>query len=398
MCIEILSDFFLKSDKKHLERSTYVTQMQDEQAITITQQGELSQVVTNLQPLGKAATHAARNIDHLMRGKQKKSPETQRRYEYDLKHFQDFLRTVIQSSGMDLQLDLLNDKESWRGMTADLLRAYQEYMLQDGYAIGTINVRIYTVRAFCRMATQAKIINEEEFSQICLVENIKPRDGQNLDKSRPITRKANAKKAKSTLLSAKQVQQILQYCEEESKQPNLTGRRHAVRDKLVILLGFKLALRVGEIAGLTLSSLTQEKGRWILTFDRPKVYLEKQRLEVTGECLEAYQAWLHIRLSETDNKQEPLFNAERLPGQAINTGTLSHRIALLARRVLGIDHVGMHDGRHYWIDDVIENDTDINTFTQAGGWKRATMPLEHYAHKKNIANEGVKQTSLASTE
>lgn len=372
--------------------------MQDEQAITIIQQTGTPQVVTNLQALGSAATYAARNIDHLTRGKQKKSSETQRRYQYDLDHFQAFLKTAIKPSGMDLQLDLLNDKESWRGMTADLLRAYQEYMIQDGYAIGTINLRVYTIRAFCKMAAQAKIIGEEEFSQIRLVQNIKPVEGQNLDKARETTRKPDAKKAASTLLSSQQVRQLLLYCKEESRQENNLRSRHGHRDKLSILLGFQLGLRVGEIVGLTLSSLNLEKEKWILTFDRPKVYLKSQRLEVTGECLESYLIWRKIRMSETDNKQAPLFNAERIPGQAINTGTISHRIALLAKRVLGIDHVGMHDGRHYWIDDVIENDTDINTFTQAGGWKRATMPLEHYAHKKNIANEGIKQTSLATTE
>lgn len=358
--------------------------MQDEQRALI------SSGPTNLQPFGEAANHAARNIDHLSRGKQTKAQETQRRYKYDLEHFQRFLQ--LATPGTSLHLDLYNDRDAWRGMTANLLRAYQEYMLKEGYAIGTINLRVYTIRAFCRMAAQTHIIDSQEFSQICLVQNIKPHEGQNLDKSRTQTRKERSKKATSTLLSKEQIQQMLSFCDEI--QGNALVRRHALRDKLCILLSFQMALRVGEITGLTLDSLTQEKGKWILTFDRPKVYLEKQRLEMKGECLQAYLAWLTLRQKETSQKQEPLFNAERKPGQAISTGTLSHRIALLAERALGIKHLSMHDGRHWWIDDVIDNETDINSFTQAGGWKRATMPLEHYAHKKTIANEGVKQSDL----
>jgi len=362
----------------------------DDQALTIIQ---AAPAITTLAELGQAATAAARNLDHLEQHKRKRSPETRRRYRFDLAHFEAFLQSAANTTGTRLELDLLNNLQAWQGMTPELLMAYQQAMEEEGLATGTIRLRVYTIKAFCRVARKAGILDENTYGRIKLVETLRPAEADNLDANRRAaglpTRKpqANAKKAEWTQLTVSQIKTLLKACGPD---------RRGVRDRLLILLGFRHGLRVGEIALLTVSQINLETG--LLTFDRPKSHLKEQRLELSEETLAAARAWLTIRLQETSDPQAPLFNAERIPGQHINEGTISHRIARLALVHLGLRHVSSHDGRHWWIDDAIANQVDVKTFTEAGGWKSPVVPLQIYASKAKIANQGMRGTSLAVDE
>lgn len=352
-----------------------------DQALTVIQSAP---VITTLAELGQAAETAARGLDHLEQHKRTCSPQTRRRYRFDLAHFEAFLQSAANSTGQRLALNLLNNLQAWQGMTPELLLAYQQTMQNEGLATGTIRLRIYTIKAFCRAARKAEILDENTYGRIKLVETLRPAQADNLDTNRRAagipTRKpqgTNAKKAEWTPLTVSQVKTLLKACGQD---------RRGLRDRLLILLSFRLGLRVGEIALLTLSSLDLETG--ILTLDRPKTHLKEQRLELPDELLTAARAWLTIRLQETSDPGAPLFNAERIPGKPINEGTISHRIARLALVHLGLRHVSSHDGRHWWIDDAIANQVDVKTFTEAGGWKSPVVPLQIYASKARVANQG----------
>jgi integrase len=360
----------------------------DDQTLTIIQPVP---VITTLAELGQAAEQDARGIDHLEQHKRKRSPQTRRRYRFDLAHFEAFLQSAANTTGTRLELDLLNNLQAWQGITPELLMAYQQAMEDEGLATGTISLRVYTVKALCRVAFNAHLLDADTYGRIRLVEPLRPAEADNLDANRRAaglpTRKPqgkNAKKAAWTPLSVAQIKTLLKACGPD---------RRGTRDRLLILLAFRLGLRVGEIALLKLSSLDLEAG--ILTLDRPKTHLKEQRLELPEELQGAARAWLSIRLQEISDPGAPLFNAERKPGQAINEGTISHRIAHLARVHLGLEHVSSHDGRHYWIDDALANQVDVKTFTEAGGWKTPVVPLRIYASKARIANQNMRGTSLA---
>ncbi len=365
--------------------------MQPDQELTLYQETALAPLITNLSQMGEAAAYAARNIDYLSDHKAASAKETLRRYRYDLKHFEAFLQSAANVTGQHLALDLFNTIHAWEGMTMELLLAYKKSMEDEGLAVGTIGNRIYTVRAFCKVAVQAKVISETAYARICLVKRYTPRIADNLDANRRAqgkpTRKPqgnNAKKEVWTLLTVAQIKALLRACGDD---------RRSLRDRFLILLAFKLGLRVGEVVRLTLSSLNEETG--LLTFDRPKTHLKNQHQELQNELLVAARDWLTVRRKETDDPLAPLFNAETLPGQAINEGTVSHRIALLAWRVLGLKHVSYHDGRHWFVDDAIENQVNIKVLTEAGGWVDPRTPLRLYASKAHIANKGMTGTSLA---
>src|SRR5258708_24544213 len=283
----------------------------DDQALILVRQAP---VITTLAELGQAAAYAARGIDHLEQHKRQCSPQTRRRYRFDLAHFEAFLQSAANTTGTCLELDLLNNLQAWQGITPELLMAYQQAMEDEGLATGTISLRVYTVKAFCRVAFNAHLLDADTYGRIRLVETLRPAEADNLDANRRAaglpTRKPqgkNAKKAAWTPLSVAQIKTLLKACGPD---------RRGTRDRLLILLAFRLGLRVWEMALLKLSSLDLEPG--ILTLDRPKTHLKQQRLELPEELQGAAHAWLRIRLQEHSEPGAPPFNAERKPGQAIN--------------------------------------------------------------------------------
>jgi hypothetical protein len=74
-------------------------------------------------------------------------PETERRQKTDLALFARFLQVAGTSPG-----DLYNDLDAWRDINAGLVAAFIQWQKREGYAIGSINVRLATVKAYCHLA------------------------------------------------------------------------------------------------------------------------------------------------------------------------------------------------------------------------------------------------------
>lgn len=66
-------------------------------------------------------------------------------------------------------------------------------MLAEGYAIGSINVRSSTVKAYCKLVAKAGILPATEYALIKLVTGYRHSEGRNVDKTRAITRKGEKK-------------------------------------------------------------------------------------------------------------------------------------------------------------------------------------------------------------
>src|SRR5438876_5474698 len=73
--------------------------------------------------------------------------ETIRRQKTDLLTFARFLKSIGETPG-----DFYNNLNAWEGISAGLLEAFIEWQKLAGYAIGSINVRIATIKAYCHLA------------------------------------------------------------------------------------------------------------------------------------------------------------------------------------------------------------------------------------------------------
>jgi integrase len=325
---------------------------------------------TNISIGDIANYHAAK---HALADYQKRlSANTRRRQVDDLALFAHYLG--LAGIGVTGQ-QLMNDIAAWQGVTHGLVSGFIRYQEQEGYAIGSINVRLATVKRYCSIAAESHIIDAAAAGLIAKVKGYSHKDGRNIDKDREITRKGK-KKAEPVLISKDQAIRLKQ------GQPDTPQGR---RDALLMCLLLDHGLRCGEIAQLILSCVNLNEET--LTFYREKVDME-QTHELTKDTRVALRRYLEcVPLGAGDY----LLAGSRKGGQLL--GRMSERAITARMNELGersgITGLSAHDGRHAWATFAIKAGTDVKALQDAGGWKSPHMPLR-YAASGKIANAGVK--------
>lgn len=313
-----------------------------------------------------------------------KAANTTRRHAGDLAIFADFLAAAGLPGG-----DLQHEPEAWRGMTWGIVEAFKTWMLREGYAIGSLNNRLSTVKVYAKMATKAGAIPAEELAMIQTVNGFSRKEGKHADENRDQARRTTrrdglraTKKAEAVGITRPQAKALK--AQPESPQ----GRRDAVI--MAILLDH--GLRCGELALLTVENFDLKAGTF--TFYRPKVDI-KQTHKMTPATLAAVRVYL-----ETDHPLTtgPLLLGSRkgghkgegggkLEGVGMAERSITERVKFLGELV-GISGLSAHDCRHYWATQASRNKTPLEVLKDAGGWSSLAMPAR-YIEAAKIANEGV---------
>ena len=335
---------------------------------------ELSVLNTVMHQAGRAANEqAAQGIfdDHTDR----KAENTVRRKIADLALFETFLN----GAGVPA-VGLFQDPRAWAGVTWGIVEAFKKWMLQKGYAIGSINGRLSTVRTYARLAAKAGVIAPEESIMISSVQGYANKEAKNIDAKRRADgwdTRTGAKKPEAVTIPT-DIADALKH------QPNTPQGR---RDALLMCLLLDHGLRVGEVAILTKSSFDLKAGTF--TFERPKVSVT-QTHELTKDTRRAAIAYL-----SQDAPAEGVLWRRSCKGTSQLAGQLSalsaeraltKRVELLGRKA-GIEGLSAHDCRHYWATFEARSGTPLDRLKDAGGWSSLAMPLR-YIEAAHIANEG----------
>lgn len=342
------------------------------QAVTIIQESE-----PTLALLSAAADTAARR-SVLSDYRERISAETARRQKADIALFQQFLTQVAELAGMYVPADMADNLCSWSGISAGTVKAFVRWMLDCGYAIGSINVRLATIKAYCELAYQAGELSAESYTLIKTVKGYRNNQGRNIDEKREQTR-TGYKKASPVSISPAHAALLKHISPDPAKSSN-AARARAGRDALLMCLLLDHGLRCGEIASLNVADISVESAT--MTFYRHKVNLTQTHL-LTPDTLQAAQAYL----SSIAPDQEALFTGV-CSRERVNERSLNHRVSELGKQV-GLAGLSPHDCRHYWATQAIRSGTDIKSLQDAGGWSSPVMPLR-YAESSKIANSGVK--------
>ena len=127
--------------------------MSEERAIIQSPGGDLAGVSALAEEFSKAT--------RLTRYQEGLRDETIRRQRTDLATFARFLASVGVAPG-----DFYNDLSAWQGIGAGLLEAFIAWQKLQGYSIGTINIRLATVKAYCHLAYDAGILGTDTHTHI----------------------------------------------------------------------------------------------------------------------------------------------------------------------------------------------------------------------------------------
>jgi integrase len=327
-----------------------------------------------MQQAGRVANEQAARFafnDHTAR----KSNNTVRRKKADLALFEEYLQECgIPASG------LFDNPHAWHGVTWGLAEGFKVWMLQKGYAIGSINGRLSTVRTYAKIAAKAGAITAEESIMIAGVEGYANKEAKHIDEKRT-AEGMNTRKGTKKTEAVSIPEDIAQTLKRQSDSPQ--GRR----DALIMCLMLDHGLRVGEVAILTRKAFDLKENTF--TFYRPKVN-KTQTHELTADTRKAAAAYFkHDVPAEGILWRKSCKGTGKLSGQMSETSAtraLTKRVELLGRHA-GIDGLSAHDARHYWATYEAKNNTPINRLMDAGGWNSPAMPLR-YIEAATIANEG----------
>jgi integrase len=310
----------------------------------------------------------------------RKADNTTRRQAADLALFAEYLRAAGVTPG-----NLQTDPEAWRGVTWGIVEGFTRWQIQNGYAVGSVNVRLATVKTYSQLAFKAGVIAPADYALIMTVKGYSHKESVRIDEKREAadlgTRKG-AKKAAAVSLTKEQAARLL------ALPDTAQGRR----DALLLALMLEHGLRVGEVARLAVTDFDLKAGE--LTFYRPKVD-KTQTHKLTARSLKAAREYFEKDAPALGNlwrasasKRDGKAAAGTLTAQGMTERAITKRVSFLGE-IVGAAGLSAHDLRHYWATRAARNGTPIDRLQDAGGWNSPAMPLR-YVEAAKVANEGVK--------
>lgn len=298
-------------------------------------------------------------------------PNTLARQEYDIALFCKFIasKQILVSKE-----ELLSSPSAWLDITHGMIDSFAKWMVKEGFAIGSVNVRLSTVKTYFKLASRAGYVQHDEAVKAHFVKGYSHKQGLNVDERREVKRKEDSKKAQPIPLGKEQMDLL-------KKHPDTPQGR---RDTLLMCLLLDHGLRCGEVADLTRANIQLTSG--ILTFHREKTK-DEDKHKLTSDTLVALMNYFEVY-----KPSGKLLAGSHRDGKLIgemSRRAITKRVKTLGKQILGIDNLSAHDCRHAWVEAAIRGGTNIKTLQQAGGWSSPAMPLR-YATKAEISNEGVK--------
>lgn len=263
--------------------------------------------------------------------------ETLRRQKVDVSLFEKFLLSI----GMQAD-DLFNDLTGWENVTSDALGKFKEWLLKQGYALGSIKVRIATLKAYCRLAAHANVISADELRRIDKIRGFHDQERSTADENRETTR-IGIKKEKAISISFEQAKQLKRQSGSKLQDQ---------RDALLMCLLIDHGLRISELSSLRVDAINREAGTLTIYKVRPG----KRKEPIQALSKDTLQA-LEIYLQSVSPKELLLCSFHRndkkvregMTGRAIN-----ERVRLLGEKV-ELMGLAPEDCRHYWETSVRSN-------------------------------------------
>ncbi len=256
------------------------------------------------------------------------SARTRQRHEDELKVLLKYLahKRIIPVSG-NLETDLF----LWKVWTREQVLDFVAWMRTQGYAQESIITCLYTIKTYCRMASEVGILSTSEYGRIRAIQLEKDKQPVSGDITRP-SRPLSKKKPSPLPISASQAERLLQ-------QPNTP---QGARDGLLLCLLLQQGLWPMEIATLPVDAIDLSTGT--LTVYRT-LAREKQVHPLTGETLTAAQRYLSFCSPST----RLLMGSRKggyLTGQMTDRA-IHDRVRALGERV-GLSTLSPQDCHRYW--------------------------------------------------
>lgn len=327
-----------------------------------------------------------------------KAANTIKRHSRDLELFAEYLLDVgiMPDRGADFQ----SNPAAWQGLTWGLVEGFSQWLLQEGYAIASVNARLSTVKVYAQLAVKAGVIDRQEGLLIQSVKGFSRQGGLNVDEQRPQTRvtavtyayKPEGKK-RSVVVTRRSTKKPQPMLLSEAQAAGLKQTRNhspqAWRDALLMCLLLDHGLRASEVALLKVNDIQIAPGK--MTFFRPKVKgtahaWTTHKLTVATQAVASY--YIERLYPPALLPDGPLLLATtrllkngaggQLLAESLNRVRLSERVAWLGKQ-LGIVRLSAHDGRHHCATRMARLGYGVDELMAWFGWTSAQTAVRYVA-------------------
>jgi integrase len=328
--------------------------------------------------MGKAADAAASK--HLFADyRSRKAANTIRRQDAGLALFADFLagHWPEDSQGDPPTGDALaTNPQAWAGITWGLVKAFVAWQLEQGYSVGSVNVRLSTVRTYAKLAAQAGAVDVEQMALIKAVQGYGHKEGKHIDEKRQdagLSTRVGTKKADPVRLTTEQAGAL------KHDQPLTPQGR---RDTVLMCLLLDHGLRASEVAALMVSNFDLKEGT--MTFYRVKVD-KHQTHKLTEDTRQALEAYFELDALAMGPLLRESRKDGRLHGAGVNERNITERVKVLGEAV-GVKGLSAHDCRHYAATRKAA-EKGVKELMEIFGWKSTAMAMHYIEDAKVIEVE-----------
>lgn len=328
-----------------------------------------------------------------------KSANTIKRHARDLELFAEYLLDV----GLELEhgADFQTNPAAWRGVTWGIVEGFVQWQLGAGYAIGSVNARLSTVKVYAQMAVKAAAIPREEGMLIQSVKGYSRASGQNVDEKRAQTRVREVtyaykpeKRRRSVVVTRRATKkQKATLVDEETavllKQPRNSSPQ-AYRDALLLCLLLDHGLRASEVALLKVSDVDLASGE--IRFRRPKVKgteHESAIHKLTPETMPVASYYVETLYPSALLPDGPLLLATtrllqdgtggQLLAEGLNRVRISERVAWLGKQLGLSKKLSAHDCRHTCATKMARLGYGVDELMAWFGWSSAQTAMRYVA-------------------
>lgn len=327
-----------------------------------------------------------------------KATNTIKRHARDLELFAEYLLDIgiMPDHGANFQ----TNPDAWQGVTWGLVEGFVQWLLQEGYAIASVNARLSTIRVYSQMAVKAGSLDRQEGLLIQSIKGLSRQGALNIDERRDQTRieevtyayKPTGKKRRRVVTrQATKKRHPTPISAEEAKSLRQVANPspQAWRDALLMCLLLDHGLRASELALLSVNNLNLVAGE--MTFFRPKVkgtdheWSTQKLTPATYAVAEHYVNYLYPPTLRPDG---PLILATtrllksgaggKLLPKGLNRVRISERVAWLGQQ-LGISKLSAHDCRHYCATKMARLGYSVDELMAWFGWSSAQTAMRYVA-------------------
>ncbi len=297
---------------------------------------------------------------------QEQTVATVKRHGQSLRSFGRFLELAAGEFGVELDnLDFQQDPVAWGPISWGLVQGFKQWMLNEGYAVGTINKKLDAVRVYASMAQQAGVVSADECLRIRSVRGIAYKTAKNINMGRTKTR-ISGKKVAAVQIDARLETNLL-FDHRESP----AGRRNG----LIMALLLDHGLRASEVVLLEAGNFDFERGE--LRFYRPKTK-DEARHRMTERTAVAAGSYAEVWPSEG-----PVFVGNfkdgRLRPENVLNGTTLYRLVNRLGKKYGVENLSPHDCRHHCATVMARRGYDVKRLMDWFGWTSPVMAMRYIA-------------------